>query len=135
MCLGSLSYWKVKRGPINRLPDCMAGWMKICLYFFVFFIPSILTKSSTPPAEIHPQTCIDPPPCSTVGCKQGSCNSFPLLLRTYWSCWLPEISNFDLSLDNTFHLSEFQLLCSRAYFNRLVLFPFRKRGFLTATLL
>ena len=84
VCLGSLSCWKVKRGPINRLPDCMAWWMKICLYFSAFIIPSILTKSPTPPAEIQPQTCTDPPPWSTVGCKHGSCNSFPLLLRTYW---------------------------------------------------
>ena len=95
VCLGSLSCWKVKRGPINRLPDCMAWWMKICLYFSVFIIPSILNKSPTPPAEIQPQTCIDRPPCPTVGCKHGSCNSFPLLLRTNWRYMLPEISNFD----------------------------------------
>ena len=134
MCLGSLSYWKVKRGPINRLPDCMAGWMKICLYFSAFIIQSIPTKSPTPPAEIQSKTCIDPPPCFTVRCKQGSCNSSPFLLRTYWSRLLPKISNFDLSLHSTFfHWSEFQLLCSHAYFNRLVLFPFLKRGFLTVS--
>ena len=55
MCLGSLSYWKVKRGPINRLPDCMAWWMKICLYFSAFIIPSILTKSQLHQLKYNPK--------------------------------------------------------------------------------
>ena len=55
MCLGSLSCWKVKRGPINRLPDCMAWWMKICLYFSAFIIPSILTKSQLHQLKYNPK--------------------------------------------------------------------------------
>ena len=55
VCLGSLSCWKVKRGPINRLPDCMAWWMKICLYFSAFIIPSILTKSQLHQLKYNPK--------------------------------------------------------------------------------
>ena len=55
VCLGSLSCWKVKRGPINRLPDCMAWWMKICLYFSTFIIPSILTKSQLHQLKYNPK--------------------------------------------------------------------------------
>ena len=90
VCLGSLSCWKVKRGSINHLPDGMAWCIKICLYFSAFIIPSSPTKSPTPPAEIQPQIFIDPPPCFSVGCKQGSCTSSPLLLRTYWRRLLPK---------------------------------------------
>ena len=55
VCLGSLSCWKVKCGPINRLPDCMAWWMKICLYFSAFIIPSILTKSQLHQLKYNPK--------------------------------------------------------------------------------
>ena len=112
----------------------MAWWIKTCLYFSAFMIPSIRTISPTPLAEMQPQTRTDPPPCFTEGHKHSFFHLSPTLLLIY--CRLdPKISNLDLSLHNTlFHWSSFQSLWALAYLSLFTLFPFRKSGFLAATL-
>ena len=99
-------------------------------------MPSILNKSPTPPAEIQLQTRTDPPPSFIVGYKHMSLNCSSFLLCKYCHRFVPYISNFDSSLHKTlFHCSAHQFLCFCANLSRLVLvlFPFRRCVFLTAT--
>ena len=115
VCLGSLTCWKMKSLPIRCLRERIAWWVRICLYFSAFIIPSIVTKSPTPFAVKHPLTIIELPPCLTVGFKYTSFIYSPTLLLTNRFLFELKISNLDSSLRNTFfHCSTFHFLCSLA---------------------
>ena len=113
----------------------MAWWIKTCLYFSEFMIPSNRIISPTPLAETQAQSMTDPPPGFTEGLKHSFLHLSPNLPLT--DCWRldPKMSNLDWSLHNTlFHWSSFQSLWASAYLSLFTLFPFQKLVFLVATL-
>ena len=93
VCLGLLSRWNMKSLPMRHLPERIAWWIRICLCFTAFIIPSILTKLTTPFTVKHPQTIIKPLPCLTVGLKYISCICSQPLLFTYCLLFEVKISN------------------------------------------
>ena len=111
MCLGSLFCEKMKPLPIRRLPEEIAWWIRIEAYFSAFIVPSILTKSLTPLAVIHPQSLGEPSSWLTVGFKHISFICSPTILLAYCLLFELKISNFDSSFHNTFfHCSTVQFL-------------------------
>ena len=87
--------------PIRRLTEGIVWWIRICLYFSTFIIPSILIKLPSPFAVKNLQIIIEPLLCLTVGFKYTSFVYSPSLFLT---CLLfdMKISNFDSSLHNRF---------------------------------
>ena len=97
-----LSYRKMKPLPIRGLPDWVARWIRICLYFSSFIIPLILTKSFTPFAVKYP---LNHYINSSMFNYRLQVHIFHLLSNPssyiLFSLWT-ENFNFDSSLHNTF---------------------------------
>lgn len=72
----------INMGPIRRLPDGIAWWIRICMYFSALWTLIIVTESPTSFAEMQPQTFKEPPPCFTVACRHSLVYRSPALWRT-----------------------------------------------------
>ena len=106
-----------------QLPEGVAWWIRICVYFSAFIISSILTKLPTPFAVKHPQAIIESLPWLIIGFKHTS-SICSLTLLTYCLLFEQKISNFDLSLHSRFlHCSTVHFLCSLANLSCFCLFP------------
>lgn len=128
-CRDWLSCWKMKLFLVRRFPNVTAWWIKIWWPFYIFIIPSTLTRSPIPLFEIQPQTITEPPLWLTDECSHSLLSwTRPYILTMIWTKIILDLYYYGLHKTSRCWFSV-QFVCNLSYLNLLSLFPFPKNSF------
>lgn len=115
VCLEYLLCWIIKLLSIRRLPEGMAWWVQICVYFSALVIPSIWPISPTPLAEVEPQT--------------RTLHRLPPRAASFHSSVSPTLLTCSSIHNTLLHWSSFQSLWAVAFLSLFILFSFPEKWF------